>query len=159
MTAQNVRDRASCKARFTTLTKHRVDKPDRRRKMDHMNLAVSRVLKSSPIGIAAQYARSFYDLLANRRKYERTPICGIVRVTFPGYAVESTHVCSCVDISPRGMAMDCPESLLPNTIIVLHAEEHGARRVARVCYSRERGTVYRIGVDFTTDDGCRINSA
>jgi hypothetical protein len=123
-----------------------------------MNVTVGRVLKLNPIGAAAQYARSFYDLLANRRKYARTPVSGTVRMTCPGYAVTSSTRCSCVDISPRGMAIDSPEPLLPDTIVVLNAEEQGARRVARVCYSRAHDMLYRIGLEFIASDASRISS-
>ena len=110
-------------------------------------------MKTSPIGAVAQYARSFYGLLANRRKYERTPMSGAVRVTCSAYGVETVHACSCVDISPRGMAIDCPDPIATDTIIGLYAEEYGRRLAARVCYCRARGTAYRIGLEFTTGDG------
>jgi hypothetical protein len=34
---------------------------------------------------------------------------GSVLVTCKGYAVDSTHACSVVDISLGGIAIDCPE--------------------------------------------------
>jgi hypothetical protein len=115
--------------------------------MNDMNLGIGRVLRTGATGAAAQYARSIYLLLANRRKYERTPISGTVQVIRPGYDVESVYVSSCVDISPRGMAIDCPESILPDTLVMLQVE-HGTRRLARVRYCCRRDAVCRIGLEF-----------
>ena len=130
------------------LTKSMVDMADISRKMNVMNLEIGRVLKTGATGVAAQYARSLYLLLANRREYERTPISGTVQVICTGYDVESVYVSSSVDISPRGMAIDCPESIRPDTIVMLQVE-HGTRRLARVCYCRQRNTGCRIGLEFT----------
>ena len=121
-----------------------------------MNVTVGRALKLNPIGTAAQYARSFYNLLANRRRYDRTPISGTVRLSCPGSPFET--VCSCVDISPRGMAIDSPEPLLPGAIIVLHTDVQSQRRVAQVCYCQERGNVYRTGLEFMASDATRGSS-
>ena len=117
-----------------------------------MRFVASRVLRLNPIGAAVQYARSFYELVANRRKYERMPISGRVRVACSGYSVETVYACSCVDISRGGMAIDCPDVLFSGTIIALQTEEQGSRRLARVCYCQERGAVYRIGLEFTASD-------
>ena len=108
----------------------------------------------NPIGAARQYARSFYELLANRRKDERMPISGRVRVicSSSSYSVETVHACSCVDISRGGMAIDCPDVLFPGTIIALQTEEQGSRRLARVCYCHEHSAVYRAGLEFTAGD-------
>jgi hypothetical protein len=125
-----------------------VDMADIGWKMYYMNLAIGRVLKTGAAGAAAQYARSFYLLLGNRRKYERTPISGTVRVICPGYDVESVYVSSCVDISPRGMAIDCPEQIAPDTFVTLQVE-HGTKRLARVAYCRQSDTACRIGLEFT----------
>jgi hypothetical protein len=62
-------------------------------------------------------------------KYERSPISGTVRVTYPGHSV--VQKCSCADISPRGIAIDCPDSMLPGALIALHAEEQSLSRLAR----------------------------
>jgi hypothetical protein len=117
-----------------------------------MPFVPSRVLRLNPIGAAVQYARSFYELVANRRKHERVAISGPVRVTCPGYAVETVYPCSCVDISLGGMAIDCPDVLFPDTIIALQTEERGPKRLARVRYCHECGGVYRIGLEFTAGD-------
>jgi len=131
-----------------TITKRTVDNAVGRRKMNAMNLAVSKVLQVRPIGVAAQYARSFYDLVTNRRKYDRTPISGSVRVTCSSYGVEAVHACSCENISLGGMAVDCPDRIAPDTVVGVQAED-GPRRQARVCYCQALGTMYRIGLEFT----------
>src|ERR1043166_8668952 len=120
--------------------------------MDHMNVTVGRVLKLNPIEAAAQYARTFYDLLSNRRKYSRTLISGTVQITRPGYTITAPTVCSCVDISPRGMAIDSHEPFPPDTIILLNPEGDAISRAARVCYCRQFDMLYRIGLEFTTGD-------
>ena len=135
------------------LTKAMVDDAEGACKMDGMNLAMGRALRVNTIGAAFQYARSFYHLLGNRRKYPRQPISGAVRLTIPGYAVATVHICACVDISPSGMGVNCPDSIPPETIVDVHAEEYGPRRPARVCYCHEQGTGYRIGLEFATGDG------
>jgi hypothetical protein len=120
--------------------------------MDGMNLAMGKALRANRIGSAFEYARAFYLLLGNRRKYDRQPISGAVRLTISGYAVATIHTCACIDISPRGMGVDCPESIAAETIVELHADELGAGRPARVCYCHEQGTGYRIGLEFAAGD-------
>ena len=102
----------------------------------------------SPRG-AGDFVRSLYQVLVNRRKYERVPLVGLIKLTC-GYAVKKTHVCSCVDASPRGLGLDCPEAIEPGTTVLLHAEE-GPSRFAHVCYCQERVGVYHLGVEFTTE--------
>jgi hypothetical protein len=109
------------------------------------------MLKTNSAGIVSRYARSFYLLLSNRRKFERLPMSGTVRATWGGYAVSNSHVCSCVDASPRGMGIDCPSSVDPETVIALHTDESTAKRQARVCYCQQRGDVYRIGLEFKVE--------
>ena len=113
-----------------------------------MNLAVGRIIRSHTIGVAAQYARSFYDVVTNRRKYDRTPISGKVRVRYAGLGIDCVHVCSCVDGSPSGMAIDCPDWIQPETTVEVQADENGAKHQARVCYCQQRGATYRIGLEF-----------
>jgi hypothetical protein len=58
------------------------------------------------------------------------------------------HLCSCVDISPRGIAIDCPEALAPESQVAIVADEQGVRRMARVCYCNPQGAGHRIGLEF-----------
>ena len=76
---------------------------------------------------------------------------GTVKATYGGYAVATTHTCTCVDASPEGMGIECPESIAPETIIALHTDEQDSKRLARVCYCQQRGDVYRIGLDFKVE--------
>jgi hypothetical protein len=108
-------------------------------------------VKRLPVGGLARYARSFYELLGNRRKFERTPLSGTIFVTCKGSVVDTMHVASCVDISPRGIAIDCPELLTKDWVVRLHSENHGPRRLARVCYSIQRGDHYRVGLEFIAE--------
>lgn len=122
-------------------------------KIDDMNLAIGRTIRVSTIGAAFHYARSFYELLGNRRRYARQPISGAVRLTCQSYDVATVHMGACVDISPRGMGVDCSDALQPDTFVEVQAEDRGARRPARVCYCDQHGPGYRIGLEFTVSDG------
>ena len=101
-----------------------------------------------PVSGLARYARSFYELLGNRRKFERRPMSGPVFVTCKGSVVDTTQVASCVDVSPRGMAVDCSESLTKDQVVQLHSEDHGPRLLARVRYCIQRSNHYRVGLEF-----------
>jgi hypothetical protein len=91
------------------------------------NMGVRRISVSG----LARYARSFYELLGNRRKFERTPMSGTVFVTCKGSVADTTQVASCVDISPRGMAVDCSELLTKDQVVQLHSGDHGPASRAR----------------------------
>jgi hypothetical protein len=108
-------------------------------------------VKLNPMGGLVRYARSFYELLGNRRKFERVPMSGTIFITCKGAVVDTTHVCSCVDISPRGIAVDCPEPLTVDGFFQLHSEERGPRRVARVRYCIARDGRHRIGLEFSAE--------
>jgi PilZ domain-containing protein len=113
--------------------------------MDSGNHGEDRKVK---VGILARYARSFYELVGNRRKFERLPMSGTVRAICSGYVVETVHVCRGVDISPRGIAIDCPEPLFPDMVVRLQSEDPANSRSARVCYCQPRGAVFRVGLEF-----------
>jgi hypothetical protein len=104
--------------------------------------------KTGPLAFAGRYARSIYQILSNRRKFERVPISGTVHATCHGIVMDTTHVCTCVDISRSGIGIDCPVELAAGTFVSLHEEEQGPRRIARVCYCRQQGETYRIGLQF-----------
>ena len=57
----------------------------------------------------------------------------------------------CVDISPKGIAIDCLEPLTVDATVELHSDEQGKRRLASVRYCRERNGSYRIGLEFISD--------
>jgi hypothetical protein len=102
----------------------------------------------NPFGGVARYARSFYELLGNRRKFERAPMTGTILVTFKGSVLETTHVASCTDISARGIGIECPGPLMVEAFVEVHTDEHGPRRRARVRYCLPRDSHHRIGLEF-----------
>ena len=89
-----------------------------------------------------------YQVLSNRRKFERVPMSGTVRTVTSGSTEAVMHACSCVNISPRGMAIDSPEPLAPDMIVPILADGQGSKRFARVRYCQDRGRGYRIGLEF-----------
>src|SRR5688572_25396536 len=69
-----------------------------------------------------------------------------------GSAVPITQTCSCVDMSPRGIAIDSPEPIEPNTFVALRSDERDPKRWARVRYCRPHDVVHRIGLEFIAKD-------
>jgi PilZ domain len=108
-------------------------------------------LKRTPVGGLVRYARSFYQLLGNRRKFERTPMAGTIFVTCKGSVIDSTHASSCVNVSLHGVGIECPEPLTVGGFVQLHSEDHGPRRLARVRYCVPQGGVYRVGLEFIAE--------
>lgn len=111
------------------------------------NMGVKRI----PAGGLARYARSFYELLGNRRKFERTPMSGTVFVTCKGSVLDTTQVSACLDISPGGIAIECPELLTKDRVVQLHSQDYGPRRLARVRYCIQLGDHYRVGLEFVAE--------
>jgi hypothetical protein len=107
--------------------------------------------KRIAVGGITRYARSFYNLLGNRRKFERVPFSGTIFVTCRGSVVETAHVSPCVDISPRGIGVECPEPLTVDGFVQVHSDDHGPRRLARVRYCLHRGESYRVGLEFVAE--------
>jgi hypothetical protein len=105
----------------------------------------------NPVSGVVRYARSFYELIGNRRKYERVAMSGPIVVTCKGAVVDTTHIASCLDISPRGMAVECPEPLTVNAFVQLQSEAHGPRRTAQVRYCIPREDRYRAGLEFVAE--------
>ncbi len=96
-------------------------------------------------------ARSFYELLGNRRKFERMPLAAAVVMTLRGRAVETTELCTSTDISLRGIGLDCPSPIEPESVVELHVDAPASTRLARVRYCRPAGAGYRIGLEFLMD--------
>jgi hypothetical protein len=113
-----------------------------------VGLSSDRALNRFQMGGLAQYVRRFYELLGNRRKSERVPISGSIRVICEGYAVDTTHACSVVDISRGGIAIDCPEPIAVDAVVQLQPDEQGPRRPARIRYCIQRCDLYRVGLEF-----------
>jgi hypothetical protein len=116
-----------------------------------MTIGVERALKRVPIGGLVRCARSFYELLGNRRKAPRVPTSGNIFATVQGIVADTTYACMCVDISARGMAIDSRESLAVDTTVRLHSDMHGPRRLASVRYCLERNGSYRLGLEFISE--------
>ena len=76
---------------------------------------------------------------------------GTIFITHKGLAIDVTHVCSCVNISPRGIGIDCPEPLPIDVFLQVGSEEQAPPRMARVRYCQQRGAVYRVGLQFVTE--------
>lgn len=107
--------------------------------------------RSNHTGVFVRYAQSLYQLLSNRRKFERAPVTGTILATY-GSAVPTTLTCSCVDMSPSGIAIDSLEPIEPNTFVALRSDERGPKRWARVRYCRPHDVVHRIGLEFIAQD-------
>jgi hypothetical protein len=116
-----------------------------------MTPGVERALKRVPIGGLVRYARSFYELLGNRRKAPRVPTSGNIFATVQGIVADTTYACLCVDISARGMAIDSREPLTVDTTVRLHSDVQGPRRLASVRYCQERNGAYRVGLEFISE--------
>ena len=114
---------------------------------------VHREGKKGLMGVLTMYGRSWYQLLSNRRKFERLPLSGAVTLTLQGSALLTDYICSCVDISPRGLGLYCPESIAPNSVVRLQSEELASSRYARVIHCEDRGGGFRVGLEFVTIEG------
>jgi hypothetical protein len=115
-----------------------------------MDPGVERALKLIPVAIV-RHARKFYELLGNRRKFERIPTSGTIFATFKGSVVDTTYACDLVNISPGGIAIDSLEPMKVDSILQLHSTESGPRRLARVRYCLAHSASYRIGLEFIAD--------
>jgi hypothetical protein len=98
-------------------------------------------------------AWSLYQLIGNRRKFDRVPLNGPVVLRFSNSVVDRTEYCSCVDISPRGIGLSSPASIDPGCIVELDAQ--GRTRFARVRYCRPDDANYRIGLELLPDYDAR----
>jgi PilZ domain len=107
--------------------------------------------RSNHTGVFVRYVQSLYQILRNRRKFERVPVTGTILATY-GRVVPITQTCSCVDMSPRGIAIDSPEPIEPNTFVALRSDERDPKRWARVRYCRPHDVVHRIGLEFIAKD-------
>ena len=108
------------------------------------------------MGSLFRYAKSFYQLLGNRRKFPRMPMSGTLLATPRGTAVLSTRVCSIIDVSPHGMAVDSPDPLPVSQFLDVQSEDYGPARLARVRYCVPHDAIYRIGLEVITLPGHAI---
>jgi hypothetical protein len=99
-----------------------------------------------------QYCRSFYQLLANRRKLDRLPLSGTIVLTYQdGYAQPTVLSCSCTDISRQGMGLASSELVPVGITVQLQLDEGGFSRFARICYCLHCGPVFRVGLEFSAE--------
>jgi hypothetical protein len=95
------------------------------------------------------YGRSFYSLLGERRKAERVDFNGTVSVSCKDrYGQLTTHVCTCLNLSTKGLGLVSPEAIPENSDIYVHSEDHNFKRFARVRYCLRRGERNYIGCYF-----------
>jgi hypothetical protein len=99
------------------------------------------------------YAKSLYVLLGNRRRYPRLPASGTILATSRGGAITATHICSLVDISLHGMAVECSDGLSPDIFLDVQSEDHGSPRLARVRYCVPHAGMYRVGLEIVERPG------
>jgi hypothetical protein len=113
-----------------------------------MDLRIDGAVAENPAGGLARYARRFYELLGNRRKSHRMPVSGTILATCKGCAVDTTHTCACVNVSPNGIAIDAPEELAVGSFVTLASQSYGPRRLARVRHCAKGPEGYRVGLQF-----------
>src|SRR3954447_16941709 len=78
-----------------------------------MRFALDRARKLISVGGLVRCARSFYELIGNRRKAVRQPTSGNIFATFHGIVANSTYACLCVDVSLKGIGVECHEPMRP----------------------------------------------
>lgn len=98
-----------------------------------------------------RYARSLYELLGNRRKFQRVPMSGTVFITCKGAVIDSTYVARCLDLSPRGIGIESSEPFALDQFVQVHTDDYGPRRLARVRYCIASGAAHRLGLEFIAD--------
>jgi hypothetical protein len=102
-------------------------------------------------------ARSMYLLLSNRRKFDRQPIQAPICVnTKNKYGQIATVVCTCVDISARGLAVESNEPIVANADAYVQCDTHGLKGFAFIRYCRLEAGRYRIGMEFRSEPECWV---
>ena len=97
-------------------------------------------------------ARSLYQLLGNRRKSERPGLASEITVSCKdAYGHLTKSVCSCVDVSLRGIALDSAEMIPRNTYVLLRSDPLNLNHFAIVRYCNLHGDLFRIGLEFTAE--------
>ena len=113
-----------------------------------------------------RYGSKFYQLLGNRRKFERLPLSGAITAKCSGYCTEKTYDCACRDISLRGIGIVSAEPMAPPMYVHLYSDEQACSHSAIVRYCITCGNVFRIGLEFISeteyrsaarDDGAKHN--
>ncbi len=100
----------------------------------------------------SRYGQAVYHLLGNRRKFERQTLAGPINVTYlDKYEQLVTYQCSCVNISPRGLAIESPVWITPNADVYVYSETLNLKTFACVRQCRPQEASYIIGMRFTLE--------
>ena len=99
------------------------------------------------MGSLISYAKSLYQLLGNRRKFPRMSVSGTVLATPRGSAIVSPRICSILDVSLHGMAVESIDPLPMNQFLDVQSEDCGSARLAQVRYCVAHNALYRIGLE------------
>ena len=95
------------------------------------------------------YGRSIYSLLGERRKAQRIDFnCSITVSCKNRYGQLTSHTCTCLNISERGIGFLAPEALAENSDVYIHSETHNLKRFGRVRYCTQKGDQNYIGCFF-----------
>jgi hypothetical protein len=95
------------------------------------------------------YGRSFYSLLGDRRKSQRMDFqCSLTVSCKDRYGQLTTHACTCVNISDRGIGMISREPIPANSDVYIHSETHNLKKFAQVRYSLQKGDQVFLGCVF-----------
>jgi hypothetical protein len=98
-----------------------------------------------------RYGSKFYQLLGNRRKFERLPLSGAITAKCSGYCTEKIYDCACLNISPRGIGIVCAEPMAPPMYVHLYSDEQACSHSAIVRYCINSGNGFRIGLEFISE--------
>lgn len=95
------------------------------------------------------YGRSFYALLGERRKAGRLDFnCSVTVSCKNRYGQLTTHACTCLNVSDKGLGFLSSEPIPENSDIYIHSETHNLKRFARVRYCVQKGNAHYVGCFF-----------
>jgi hypothetical protein len=109
-----------------------------------------------PVASPREFFQSLYYLLGNRRRYARAPLTGVLTVNFRDkFDQIITRPATLVDISRRGLRIECEEQIAPDTnvYVIMEAQNLKGFTTARYCFPK--GSAYVIGLVFR--DGKEIS--
>jgi hypothetical protein len=95
------------------------------------------------------YSRSVYSLLGERRASERVAFNCTVTVSCRNrYGQLTTQVCTCLNLSDKGIGMVSLDPISPASDVYIHSETHNLKKFGRVCYCVAKGDRNFIGCRF-----------
>ena|SRR5215467_3757982 len=99
--------------------------------------------------IFLEHWRSFYFLVGNRRRFERSALSGDVIATYSNLHYETVkHRCTSINYSRRGLAVMCPEAIPIDAVVQLIADSGQSAQFGRVRYCYRHYMAFRIGFEF-----------